>query len=192
MLFAVVLWLYDSMAFGHDKRLAALAIGLPAFALANGGLLTCLLTNGIGLAMLLVYLMPLATHEKLGILPCYPFRRYAIAKCRILESSARVRSRSTHRVVVVRRELESVHRPAPARTNCAIQSLPAIFTLNVQLSDQPPGHGRLTRDRGERPWQKKSIVSLSWAVQGIWETFCASSCQPRVRGCIDRCTLVRR
>jgi hypothetical protein len=58
LLFAVVLWLFDSMAFGRDKRLAALVIALPAFALANTGLLTALLTNGIGLTMLLVYLMP--------------------------------------------------------------------------------------------------------------------------------------
>lgn len=58
LLLAVVMWLYDSVAAGRDKRLAALVIGLPAFALANGGLLTTLLTNGIGLVMLLVYLMP--------------------------------------------------------------------------------------------------------------------------------------
>lgn len=64
LLLAVVLWLYDSMALGRDKRLAALAIGLPAFALANTGLLTALLTNGIGLVMLLVYLMPPTIHER--------------------------------------------------------------------------------------------------------------------------------
>jgi hypothetical protein len=63
LLLAVVIWLYDSLAFRCDKRLAALAIGLPAFALANTGLLTALLTNGIGLAMLLVYLMPPTLHE---------------------------------------------------------------------------------------------------------------------------------
>lgn len=63
LLLAFVLWLYDSMAFGRDKRLAALAIALPAFALANTGLLTALLTNGIGLVMLLVYLMPPTTRE---------------------------------------------------------------------------------------------------------------------------------
>jgi len=63
VLLAIVLWLYDSLASGCDRRLAALAIGLPAFALANTGLLTALLTNGIGLAMLLVYLMPPTMHE---------------------------------------------------------------------------------------------------------------------------------
>ena len=64
LLLAFALWLYDSMAFGRDKRLAALVIGLPAFALANTGLLTALLTNGIGLVMLLVYLMPPTMHER--------------------------------------------------------------------------------------------------------------------------------
>ena len=37
LLLAIVLWLYDSMAVDRDMRLAALVIGLPAFALANGG-----------------------------------------------------------------------------------------------------------------------------------------------------------
>jgi hypothetical protein len=58
LLLAILLWLYDSIAVNRDTRLAALAIGLPAFALANGGLLTSLLTNGVVLAMLLTYLMP--------------------------------------------------------------------------------------------------------------------------------------
>jgi hypothetical protein len=59
LLLAILLWLYDSIAASsRDVQVAALALGLPAFALANGGLLTSLLTNGVGLVMLLVYLMP--------------------------------------------------------------------------------------------------------------------------------------
>ena len=59
LLLAMLLWLYDSIAASsRNTRVAALAISLPAFALANGGLLTSLLTNGVALAMLLVYLMP--------------------------------------------------------------------------------------------------------------------------------------
>jgi len=59
LLLAILLWLYDSLAASpRDLRVAVLAIGLPAFALANGGLLTSLLTNGVLLAMLLVYFMP--------------------------------------------------------------------------------------------------------------------------------------
>jgi hypothetical protein len=64
VILVVVLWLYDSLALHCDKRLAALAIGLPAFALANTGLLTALLTNGIGLLMLLVYIMPPTMHKR--------------------------------------------------------------------------------------------------------------------------------
>jgi len=63
LLLAILLWFYDSIAANRDTRLAVLAIGLPAFALANGGLLTSLLTNGIALAMLLTYLMPPASDD---------------------------------------------------------------------------------------------------------------------------------
>ncbi len=65
LLFAIVLLLYDSAAAGRDMRLAVLVIVLPALALANGGLLTTLLSNGMGLAILLVYLAPPMSHEKL-------------------------------------------------------------------------------------------------------------------------------
>ncbi len=58
LLFAIVLWMYDSLAVGRNDRLMALVVALPAFALANSGLLTCLVTHGIGVAMILVYLMP--------------------------------------------------------------------------------------------------------------------------------------
>ena len=70
LLFAIVLWLYDSMAFGSDKRFAALVIALPAFALSNTGLLTALLTNGIGFAMVLIFLMPPAREfevQRIGV-----------------------------------------------------------------------------------------------------------------------------
>jgi hypothetical protein len=65
ILFALLLWLYDSVAAGsRNTRVAALAIALPAFALANGGLLTSLLTNGVALAMLLMYLMSSVTYDE--------------------------------------------------------------------------------------------------------------------------------
>jgi hypothetical protein len=64
LLLAILLWLYDSIAASsRNTRVAALAIGLPAFALANGGLLTSLLTNGVALAMLLIYLMPSMNYD---------------------------------------------------------------------------------------------------------------------------------
>jgi hypothetical protein len=63
LLLALVLWLYDSGSAGRDRYVTALVIALPAFAVANSGLLTSLLTHGIGLAMLLMYLMPAAMDE---------------------------------------------------------------------------------------------------------------------------------
>jgi O-antigen polymerase len=63
-LLALVLWLYDSTAAGRNLYVAALVIALPAFAVANSGLLTSLLTHGIGLAMLLMYLMPASLDER--------------------------------------------------------------------------------------------------------------------------------
>jgi hypothetical protein len=63
VLLAVLLWLYDSAAVDRDIRLASLVIGLPAFALTNIGLLTSLLSNGISLAILLIYLTPSMNHE---------------------------------------------------------------------------------------------------------------------------------
>ncbi len=63
LLLALVLWLYDSGSAGRNRYVTALVIALPAFAVANSGLLTSLLTHGIGLAMLLMYLMPAAMDE---------------------------------------------------------------------------------------------------------------------------------
>jgi hypothetical protein len=81
LLLGLVLWLYDSMAAGRDKRFAALAIGLPAFALANTGLLTALLTNGIALAMVLIYLMPPAIEFEIDGSP----RRYLTTRNKLHE-----------------------------------------------------------------------------------------------------------
>jgi len=70
LLLALLLWLYDSMAVNsRDLRVAMMAIGLPAFALANGALLTSLLTNGLLLAMLLIYLTPPISQEDANLSP---------------------------------------------------------------------------------------------------------------------------
>ena len=58
-LLALVLWMYDSITVDHDLRFAALVLGIPAIALANAGLLTSLLTHGIGFAILVVYSTPI-------------------------------------------------------------------------------------------------------------------------------------
>jgi hypothetical protein len=65
---ALVLWLFDSRARGMDRRVVTLMLGIPAFSLANAGLLTCLLTHGIFFALLIVFVMP-ATHRPDTTLP---------------------------------------------------------------------------------------------------------------------------
>ena len=86
LLLAVVLWLYDSLAVGRDRRVVALAIALPAFALANTGLLTTLLTHGFGLAMLLVYLMPPPEAEAEAVEQSYVLMHASDALSRRAES----------------------------------------------------------------------------------------------------------
>jgi hypothetical protein len=73
-LLAAVLWLFDSAASGRDLRIAALSIALPAMALANAGLLTSLLTHGIGLTTLLIYLMPSPSDSRVTIPGSRPVR----------------------------------------------------------------------------------------------------------------------
>ncbi len=59
-LLGLVMWLFDSVAQGRSQRLTSLMFGMPAFFLTNTALLTSLLTHGIGLVLLIVYLMPRA------------------------------------------------------------------------------------------------------------------------------------
>lgn len=54
----LVLLVYDSVSARTDFRIATLVLAMPALALANSGLLTCLLSHGIGMALLLVWLLP--------------------------------------------------------------------------------------------------------------------------------------
>jgi hypothetical protein len=74
VLLAAILWMYDSMAVQGEMRLAALAIALPAFSLANGALLPTMLSNGMGLAMILIYLMPQDSYLPLRSAPSVSFR----------------------------------------------------------------------------------------------------------------------
>jgi hypothetical protein len=55
---AFVFWVLDSVAEKHDPRLAALVISYAAYNLANIGIFTSLLSGGLGLLMLILYLMP--------------------------------------------------------------------------------------------------------------------------------------
>lgn len=58
LVFGLLLWVFDSFAVDKDQRTTALTLGIPAFALSNSALFTSFLTHGIGLAFLLIYLMP--------------------------------------------------------------------------------------------------------------------------------------
>jgi hypothetical protein len=58
LLLGTILWLYDSLTVSIDYRVACLMLGIPAISLSNSALLTSMLTHGIMLAILLVYLMP--------------------------------------------------------------------------------------------------------------------------------------
>ena len=55
---AFVFWLLDSLAERHDPRLAALLVSYAAYNLANVGIFTTLLSGGLGLLMVILYLMP--------------------------------------------------------------------------------------------------------------------------------------
>ena len=54
----VFFWVFDGVAEYRDRRMGVLLLGVPAFTLANSGLLTTLLTHGMGFALLVFYAMP--------------------------------------------------------------------------------------------------------------------------------------
>lgn len=54
----IVMWLLDSVAYGRNWRVATLMVGVPAITLSNTALETSLLTHGIALVLILLYLMP--------------------------------------------------------------------------------------------------------------------------------------
>ncbi|MCU1332657.1 MAG: hypothetical protein JWM08_1649 [Candidatus Angelobacter sp.] len=62
-LLGLFFWFYDSITIESDFRFAALVLAVPAISLANGGLLTCLLTHGLGLACVLMYCFSNRLHE---------------------------------------------------------------------------------------------------------------------------------
>jgi hypothetical protein len=58
LILGVVFWFYDSITLDLDLRLAALMLAMPSLSLANAGLLTCLLTHGLGFACVVMYYLP--------------------------------------------------------------------------------------------------------------------------------------
>jgi hypothetical protein len=63
----IVLWLFDSVAAQRDLRFATLMLVMPGMALANTSLFTCLLTHGMGLVILMVYLSPVDASDDLPV-----------------------------------------------------------------------------------------------------------------------------
>jgi hypothetical protein len=58
-LLGLLFWIYDSITTEHDVRFSALVLALPAVALANTGLLTCMLSHGMGFAFLAMLAAPI-------------------------------------------------------------------------------------------------------------------------------------
>lgn len=58
ILLTMILKLIDSFSRCKDMRIMVAAVAMPAIALTNGALLTCLLTHGLLLALILLYLLP--------------------------------------------------------------------------------------------------------------------------------------
>ncbi len=57
-LLVIILKLVDSCSKGKDIKIGIAVVALPVIALTNSALLTCLLTHGLLLALLLLYLLP--------------------------------------------------------------------------------------------------------------------------------------
>jgi hypothetical protein len=54
-----VFWMLDNAAKGHNLLLVALLVSMGAFSIANTSLFTSILTGGIGIVIMLLYLMPI-------------------------------------------------------------------------------------------------------------------------------------
>ncbi len=62
-----VLWGFDMLAKDRDIRIIAMLMGVAGFTLANAGVFTSLLTHGIGLMFILLYLLPNESMNRLPI-----------------------------------------------------------------------------------------------------------------------------
>ena len=58
LILAAFLWFYDRAAYHADRRAAAVLLVVPALTLANSALMTCLLTHGMLLALLVITQWP--------------------------------------------------------------------------------------------------------------------------------------
>ena len=72
---AMVFWVLDSTAKGHDLRLTALTVSFAALNLANISLFTSLLSGGLGLLMIFLYFAPRQRAEPFNVRMSYPVMR---------------------------------------------------------------------------------------------------------------------
>jgi hypothetical protein len=72
---ALVFWVLDSTAKGHDLRLTALTVSFAALNLANISLFTSLLSGGLGLLIVSLYFAPRHRAESLNARMSYPVMR---------------------------------------------------------------------------------------------------------------------
>jgi hypothetical protein len=54
----LVMWAFDNLAKDRDIRIIAMLMGVAGFTWSNAGVFTSLLTHGIGLMFILLYLLP--------------------------------------------------------------------------------------------------------------------------------------
>lgn len=63
VILAGIFWVYDSIAAKRSFRISSLLLGIPAITLSNSALFTSLLTHGIALLVILLYIMPIKTTD---------------------------------------------------------------------------------------------------------------------------------
>lgn len=84
-LLGLLFWTYDSITARHGVRFSALVLAMPAVALANTGLLTCMLSHGMGFAFLVMLAAPIGLER--------PYRS-SIETCRLKDGKHCIRRRN--------------------------------------------------------------------------------------------------
>jgi oligosaccharide repeat unit polymerase len=64
ILLGILLWSFDSLAFGKNPIVTTLLLSMPSFALVDAALLTTLLHHGLGFAILIIYFLPEEKRDK--------------------------------------------------------------------------------------------------------------------------------
>jgi hypothetical protein len=62
----ILLKVIDSFTYGKDRRITIAAVAMPAITLINSALLTNILTHGLLLSLVILYLLPKMTKHSFG------------------------------------------------------------------------------------------------------------------------------